>query len=119
MMSENKTAISKYRHIISAITADYFAHGRRIIRSVQPQPDYTLLLHFDNGECRRLDMNPAIQAGGVFKHLAAWQDFRRVYLDVRHCVSWDIDPNVDSETVWNNKIDLDPDGCYLDSTPIA
>lgn len=39
MMCENKTAISKYRHIISAITADYFAHGRRIIRSVQP--DYT------------------------------------------------------------------------------
>lgn len=60
MMSENKTAISKYRHIISAITADYFAHGRRIIRSVQP--DYTLLLRFDNGECRRLDMNPVIQA---------------------------------------------------------
>ena len=50
-------------------------------------------------------------SGGVFKHLAAWQDFRRVYLDARHCVSWDIDPNVDSETVWNNKIDLDPDGC--------
>ena len=48
MMSENKTAISKYRHIISAITAEYFAHGRRIIRSVQPQPDYTLLLRFDN-----------------------------------------------------------------------
>lgn len=61
-MSENKTAISKYRHIISAITAEYFAHGRRIIRSVQPQPDYILLLRFDNGECRRLDMNPTIQA---------------------------------------------------------
>ena len=56
-------------------------------------------------------MNPTIQADGVFKHLAAWQDFRHVYLDARHCVSWDIDPNVDSETVWNNKIDLDPDGC--------
>lgn len=56
-------------------------------------------------------MNPTIQADGVFKHLAAWQDFRHVYLDVRPCVSWDIDPNVDSETVWNNKIDLDPDGC--------
>ena len=62
MMSENKTAISKYRHIISAITADYFAYGRRIIRSVQPQPDYILLLRFDNGECGRLDMNPVIQA---------------------------------------------------------
>lgn len=60
MMCENKTAILKYRHIISVITADYFAYGRRIIRSVQP--DYTLLLRFDNGECRRLDMNPVIQA---------------------------------------------------------
>ena len=105
-MCENKTAISKYRHIISAITADYFAHGRRIIRSVQP--DYTLLLRFDNGECRRLDMNPVIQAVCS----STWpQDFRHVYLDARHCVSWDIDPNVDNETVWNNKIDLDPDGC--------
>lgn len=60
MMSENKTVISKYRHIISAITADYFARGRRTIRSVQPKPDFTLLLRFDNGECRRLDMNHAI-----------------------------------------------------------
>ena len=31
--------------------------------------------------------------------------------NIGYCVSWDIDPNVDSETVWNNKIDLDPDGC--------
>lgn len=114
-----KTA-AEYRALgFDPAAADYFARGRRTIRSVEPQPDFTLLLRFDNGECRRLDMNPAIQAGGVFKHLAAWQDFRRVYLDARHCVSWDIDPNVDSETVWNNKIDLDPDGCYLDSTPIA
>jgi hypothetical protein len=59
----------------------------------------------------RTTRHESSDSGGVFKHLAAWQDFRHVYLDVRHCVSWDIDPNVDSETVWNNKIDLDPDGC--------
>lgn len=114
-----KTA-AEYRALgFDPAAADYFARGRRTILDVQPQTDFTLLLRFDNGERRRLDMNPAIQAGGVFKHLTAWQDFRRVYLDAQHCVSWDIDPSVDSETVWSNKIDLDPDGCYLDSKPIA
>ena len=27
------------------------------------------------------------------------------------------DPNVDSEVVWNNKVDLCPDCCYVDSVP--
>ena len=31
----------------------------------------------------------------------------------------DIDPNVDSDVVWNNKVDLCPDSCYVDSVPIS
>lgn len=34
------------------------------------------------------------------------ENFRRVYLDGQHCVAWDIDPSVDSEKVWSNKVDL-------------
>ena len=46
------------------------------------------------------------------------ENFRRVYLDESGSVSWDIDPNVDSNVVWNNKVDLCPDGCYIDSVPV-
>ena len=41
-----------------------------------------------------------------------------VYLDEEQAVSWDIDPDVDSEIVWNNKVDICPDGCYVDSVPL-
>ena len=44
--------------------------------------------------------------------------FRRVYLDENAAVSWDIDPETDSLLVWSNKLDLDPDACYVDSVPV-
>ena len=44
--------------------------------------------------------------------------FKRVYIDEQHCIAWDIDPAVDSDTVWSNKIDLCPDACYIDSVPL-
>ena len=45
-------------------------------------------------------------------------NFKRVYLDDAGCVAWDIDPNVDSNKVWNNKVDLSSDSCYVDSVPV-
>lgn len=47
------------------------------------------------------------------------EHFRRVYVNKTGCVAWDIDPNVDNEKVWNNKVDLSPDTYYMDSVPIA
>ena len=35
------------------------------------------------------------------------------------CIAWDIDPNIDSHQVWNNKVDLCPDTCYIDSVPLG
>lgn len=32
--------------------------------------------------------------------------------------AWDIDPDVDSDVVWSNKVDLCPDSCYVDSVPL-
>lgn len=98
-------------------TAQYYAAGRRRIVSVQPCAPGTLLLDFDNGERRKLDMNPYIQSGGVFAFLRDAAAFSRVYLDDMHAVCWDVDPTVDSEAVWENRVDLCPDTCYLDSTP--
>ena len=98
--------------------AEYYASGRKRIVSVSPDDDFTLILTFDNGEQRKLDCKPMQQNEPAFAPFRKRENFNRVYLDENHCVSWDIDPNVDSCEVWSNKIDLDPDVCYVDSTTI-
>ena len=100
-------------------TAKYYANGRRKIVSVTPNDDFTLTLGFDNGEHRLLDVKPLLVKGTAFEPLCDIANFKRVYLDAQHCVSWDIDPTVDSETVWNNKVDLCPDSCYINSVPMG
>ena len=79
----------------------------------------TLTLTFDNGERRCLDIAPLLKTNTVFEPFMDIGAFRRVYLDDNHCISWDIDPNVDSNEIWSNKVDLCPDCCYVDSVPIA
>lgn len=95
--------------------AEYFASGRKRITKVVPRNDFTLVLSFDNGEIRLYDARPLLQAGTVFAPFREWNNFRRVYLDEDHSVCWDIDPNVDSNEVWNNKVDLCPDSCYVET----
>lgn len=97
--------------------AEYFASGRKHIINVVPNDNFTLTLTFDNGEVRLYDVAPIIKESTVFDQLRKIENFRRVYLDENNIVSWDIDPNVDSTIVWNNKIDICPDSCYVDSVP--
>ena len=97
--------------------AEYFASGRKKIVSVIPGDDFTLLLKFDNGEMRIYDVAPLLKKGSVFEPFADITNFRRVYLDDENCVAWDVDPNVDSNIVWSNKVDLCPDSCCVDSIP--
>ena len=99
--------------------AEYFAAGRKRITAVVPNPDFTLTLSFDNGECRLYDAAPLLQPGTVFEPFMDISAFSRVYLDEDGAVSWDIDPAVDSRIVWNNKVDLCPDSCYVDSVPLS
>ncbi len=98
--------------------AEYFASGRKKITEVIPNDDFTLTIRFDNGEVRLYNAVPLLQPDTVFAPFRNLEDFRRVYLDDNHCISWDIDPNVDSNVIWNNKVDLCPDSCYVDSIPI-
>ncbi|MBQ9081994.1 MAG: DUF2442 domain-containing protein [Clostridia bacterium] len=98
--------------------AAYFVAGRRRIVAVSPNDHFTLTLTFDNGERRLYDVAPLLQSDTVFAPFRDPENFRRVYLDEDHCVSWDIDPTVDSKTVWSNKVDLCPDTCYVDSIPV-
>ncbi|MDO4920259.1 MAG: DUF2442 domain-containing protein [Phascolarctobacterium sp.] len=97
--------------------AEYFAGGRKKIKAVQANDNFTLTLTFDNGEKRLYNMYPLLQPDTIFEKLRNINVFKRVYLDDSACVSWDIDPAVDSSKVWNNKIDLCPDSCYIDSVP--
>ena len=98
--------------------AEYFASGRKTIVGVEPNDDFTLTIVFDNGEKRILDVKPLIENGTVFETFAEFENFRRVYVDECHCISWDKDPNIDSNIEWNNKVDLCPDYCYVYSEPI-
>lgn len=99
-------------------TAEYFASGRRKIISVVPNDDFSLTISFDNGEKRLYNVLPLLQKGTVFESFSDIENFRRVYVDSENCIAWDIDPEIDSETNWNNKVDLCPDSCYINSIPI-
>jgi len=98
--------------------AEYFSSGRKQIVTVIPNDNFTLTLTFNNGERRLYDVGPLLQPNTVFAPFRDLNNFRRVYLDEDHAVAWDIDPNVDSNVVWNNKVDISPDTCYVDSTPL-
>ena len=98
-------------------TAEYFSKGRKKITAVSTNEDFTLTLIFDNEEKRIYDMKPYLKKGTVFETFSEYDNFKRVYLDECNCVSWDINPEIDSDTVWSNKVDLCPDTCYIDSIP--
>lgn len=103
----------------SHAAAVYFSNGRKRMVAVEPNRDFTLTLTFEGGEKRNYDVKPLLEPGTVFEPLLDWNNFRRVYLDDCNDVCWDIDPNVDSNVVWNNKVDLCSDSCYIDSVPVG
>ena len=98
--------------------AEYFASGRRTIISVTANKDFSLLLVFDNNEKKLYDMKSLIKPNTVFEFLSDWNNFSKVYLDSDSIVSWDKNPNIDSEKVWSNKIDLSTDSLYVDSIKV-
>lgn len=81
--------------------------------------DFTLLLVFDNTEKRIFDMKPYLKKNTVFEQFMNFDDFKRVYLDDDNCVSWDKNPEIDSEIECNNKVDLSSVVCYVDSRPCS
>lgn len=99
--------------------AEYFASGKKKVAGVVANDDFTLTIRFDNGEERLYDMNPLLKKGTVFEPFIDLESFRGVYVDDTHCIAWDIDPSMDSDKVWSNKVDLCSDECYIDSVPIG
>ena len=98
--------------------AAYFAAGRKKILSVIANPDFTLTICFDNGEMRKYDVRPLLKPRTVFASLSDPEIFRRAYVDDAHAVAWDLNPEIDSEKVWSNKIDFCADACYMDRVSV-
>lgn len=96
----------------------YWKEGRKKITAVTAMADYTLVITFGENEKRLLDMKPVLKNGGVFSDIQPLERFQNVYIDDCNCIAWDRNPEIDSEVVWNNKLDLCPDACYLDSVPL-
>ncbi len=92
---------------------EYLNSGRRKIVDVVPNNDYTLRVTFDNGEVKTYDMSNKLD--GVFKVLKEKSKFHQVFIDEAGNIAWDKDSNVDSNKVWNNRIDLCSDSVYLEA----
>lgn len=99
--------------------AEYYASGKKKVISVIPNDDFTLTLEFDNGEKRLFDCKEFLAENTVFAPFMVLDNFKRVYIDDDNCVSWDINPSIDSNKVWSNKVDIGSDSCYVDSIPIV
>lgn len=73
------------------------------LRDVKPSSEYTLLLFFDNGEIRKLDMKPYLELG-LYRELKDKEIFKTVKKSF--------------DTIqWDNEADFDPDILYEKSTP--
>lgn len=96
-------------------SAEYFCNGRRKITNVKADQNHILNLTFDNGETKLFDVTPYLQKDTVFEFLLDIDNFNRVYVDEDNNIAWDIDPNVNSDIVWDNKVDISGDTCYIDS----
>ena len=75
------------------------------VNAVTPDEGQTLLLHFSNGEQRRMDVSPYL-AYPVFERLREPGFFALVQAD-------------HGTVSWPGGIDLDPDSVYLESVPLA
>ena len=90
--------------------AEYSAEGKKRLIKATPFPRYTLILEYDDGERRIYDCSQLLETTDFLRD---YSNFCRVYVDAAGTVCWNRDPAVDSETVWENRVDLCPDGCYV------
>ena len=95
----------------------YFASGRKKIIAVTPNDDLTLTITFNNDESRIYDMRETLNKP-EFSSIRTLERFKSAYIDDAGAIAWDIDPNVDSDKVWDNKLDICPDSCYIYGKPL-
>jgi hypothetical protein len=74
------------------------------VKSVRPNPDYTLTIVFDNGETRCFEVEPYLEKG-IFKELRALKNFNSVNVFL-------------GSIQWRGGQELCPDTLYMISEPI-
>lgn len=77
------------------------------IRSARPTNRFHLILEFDQGEHRLVDIRPFMK-GPVFEPLMDEQIFKQVQVDHDSCT-----------VTWPGDIDLDPNVLYQNSQPYS
>ena len=75
------------------------------VTAVTPLENHALLLQFNNGETRRMDVSPYL-AYPVFERLRELGFFALVHTD-------------HGTVSWPGGIDIDPDSVYLESVPLV
>ena len=100
-------------NLIPGEVREYFIKGSRKIKKITPNNDYTLVIAFDNGETRVYDMSRNLF--GVFEVLKDIDKFKEVFIDESGNIAWDVDKNLDSAVVWNNR---SKDSAYMESIPV-
>ena len=96
---------------------DYFKSGKRKLVNIVANDDYSLKLQFDNDETRIYELSNMLT--GVLSVLKNIEKFREVFIDQSGNIAWDIDNNIDSDVVFNNRIDLCADNAYIYGKPYA
>ena len=74
------------------------------VKHVEPQPDFTLIRTFENGERKRYDMKPHLDIG-VFKKLRDEEVFRSARVSF-NTVAWDGDIDFDPEALYEGGLPL-------------
>lgn len=78
---------------------------RWVVKDVKPNDDYTLMLSFADGKKGIYDVKPLLQ----YKICEPLKNIGFFMLAHIEC----------GTVVWNDDIDLDPEGLYMDSKPIT
>ncbi len=79
----------------------------RFITKAIPQKDFTLILLFQSGELRILDMKPFIRGESAWGILRDWEVFSRVQVQDDF-----------GGLVWTDELDYCPDSAFIDSEPL-
>jgi len=103
-------------HTVPKKVKKYFEKGKRTITKAIPNEDYTLTVTFDNEETRVYDMSKNLF--GVFEILKDKDKFKEAFIDEFGNIAWERDKNLDSNKVWNNKIEVCKDSVYMNSKPL-
>lgn len=74
-----------------------------VVKAVEPEENYTLVIDFVDGSKKRFDMKPIIDKGGVFAKLSDIDVFKTAHVD-RDTVSWDEVLDIAPETLYEKGV---------------